>query len=270
MSFKSNKRKGKAGLLLLFFMSVNFCYGQFPYALSSKVDYCLIGLGAVSLTAGQIISSNNPILTVDQINNLDPNAVNSFDRNTIFNYSESSNTLSEALLIGTGLSSLTLLLDKSIRKEWATVGVMGVEVLMVTYGLASVTKGTSLRARPYAYNPAVSNVRKQNRDARYSFYSQSTAATAGISFFAARVFSDTHPNSKWKPLIWTGAAILPMVTGWAKIDAGEHFKTDVIIGYAMGALTGYFIPVLHLQKDTTKAKVSLEPSFNGLALRVVF
>jgi len=260
----------KAGSVLLFFMLQFSVIAQFPYELTSNVDYSLVGFGALTLTVGQMVSTNVSPFTRDEVNQLNPQDVNSLDRKTIFNYSESSNTLSEGVLLGTGLASLTLLANKSIRRQWVIMGVMGMEVLMVTYGVASVTKTTVLRTRPYVYNAMVSMDRKQELDARFSFFSQSTAATAGIGFFAAKVFSDTHPHSKWKPLVWTGAIVLPAVTGWAKVDAGEHFITDVLVGYSVGALIGYFVPVMHFKKDNSGVDLKIHPQLNGLAMRMIF
>ena len=256
--------------ILLFFVPTFSCFGQFPYQLNPTTDYSLIGLGALSLTAGQIVSNNKEPLTATEISRLNPQSINSFDRGAINNYSSSSNTLSEAILLGTGLSSLTLLVDKSIRSEWVTIGVMGIETMMLTYGFAGVTKPVMLRTRPYVYNSTVPLERKQELDARYSFYSRTTAATAAISFFAAKVYVDTHPNSKWKPVVWGGAIVLPIITSWAKVDAGEHFKTDVIAGYAIGSLIGYFIPVLHYQRQGGNTKVSIEPNFEGVSLKLHF
>lgn len=270
MKLESNSWKVKTGSVLLFFMLHFSVFAQFPYELNSKIDYSLIGIGALSLTAGQVISNNVYAYTLAEINDLNPNDVNSFDRRSINNYSELSNNISEAVLLGSGLVSLSLLVDKTIRKEWVTMGVMGVEVLMLTYGLASVTKGAVLRARPYAYNVMAPLERKQGLDARYSFYSQSTAATAGISFFAAKVFVDSYPNSKWKPLVWGGAIVLPAITGWAKVAAGEHFTTDVLVGYSMGALIGCLIPVMHVKKGDSKVDLKIHPQVNGLAMKLTF
>jgi membrane-associated phospholipid phosphatase len=270
MNLKSNTTKVNAGLVLLFFM-INFSgFSQYPYSLKNTTDYSLIAFGALSLTAGQVINANVSGLTYNEINALCVNEVNSFDRRTITNYSENSNSLSEGLLLGTGLASLTLLLDKSVRDEWVTTGIMGLEVLMISYGTAGIFKGAVLRSRPYAYNPNVTLERKQDVDARYSFYSQTTAATAGISFFVAKVYSDTHPNSKWKPLVWTGAIVLPLITGYAKVDAGEHFMTDVMTGYAVGAFIGYFVPVMHLHTKDSEVNLRVEPISNGLNLRLTF
>ena len=269
MIFKSNNVKNVFSGLLLFFMS-NFLWAQSPYELSSTTDFSLIGGGALTLTLGQVLENNTTILTDTEINNLNPNDVNRFDRNAIYNNSETARIASDYLIYGSIALPLTLLLDKKVRNDWLTVGVMGVEVLMVTYGVTSVSKAATLRTRPYAYNPNVDMELKREVDARYSFFSGHTAGSAAMTFFAAKVFSDLNPTSKWKPLVWVGAAIIPAVTGWTRVEAGKHFPTDVITGYVVGAAIGYFIPVLHLKKDVSKASLHIEPNMNGMALRLVF
>ncbi|MGB1003517.1 MAG: phosphatase PAP2 family protein [Salibacteraceae bacterium] len=260
----------KTRLVLLFFMSWNLALAQFPYTLNKKTDFLISGVGLATVVSGQLITNGNEALTISQVNDLNSKDVNSFDRNAINNYSESSDKLSEAFLMGTAISSLSLLADKEVRQELLTVGVMGVEVLALNFGLANMSKGILLRNRPYAYNPEVSIDRKLEVDARYSFYSRTTATTASISFFTAKVFSDLHPNSKWKPVVWGGAIIVPALTAYAKVDAGEHFYTDVLIGYSMGALIGYFVPVMHLKSKRTGAEIKVQPNMNGVIATMTF
>jgi len=267
--FRGNNVKKVFGALLLFLFPF-FTQAQSPYELKPSTDYSLIGIGALSLTVGTVLENNTTVLSVSDINDLNPNDINSFDRNAIYNYSESARKTSDILLYGSLAAPLALLLDKKIRNDWVTVGVMGIEVLMITYGVTSSTKASVLRTRPYAYNPNVDLEIKQEPDARYSFFSGHTAVSASVTFFAAKVYADTHPNSKWKPLVWAGAVVIPAATGWARVEAGKHFPTDVITGYAIGAAIGYFIPVLHLKKDDSKATLHLEPSMEGMALRLVF
>lgn len=267
--FRSNNAKKILGALLLFLFPL-ITQAQSPYELKPKTDYALIGIGAVSLTVGQILEKNTTTLTGVEILALDPSNVNGFDRNAIYNFSESARKTSDILLYGSMLAPLSLLLDKKVRQDWVTVGVMGVEVLMITYGVTSTTKTSVLRTRPFVYNPDASYELKRESDARYSFFSGHTAVSASVTFFAAKVFSDMNPDSKWKPLVWVGAAVIPAATGWARVEAGKHFPTDVITGYVVGAAIGYFIPVLHLKKDDSKASLSLEPHGNGMALRLVF
>ena len=72
-----------------------------------------------------------------------------------------------------------------------------------------------------------------------------TSLSAAGSFFAARVFSDYYPDSKWKPVVWGAAVAIPAVTGYLRVRGGRHFPTDVIAGYAVGALAGWGVPALH-------------------------
>ena len=271
MKLKSNNRKSfKFGWLLLFLFSTQSLLAQFPYELKPSLDYSLIGLGALSLTAGQILENNNDILTVSEINSLSPGDINEFDRSTVYNYNQSAKDASNILVVASVASPFFLIANKEVRSNLVTVGIMGLEVVMVTYGLISTTKTSVLRTRPYVYNSIVPIAKKQELDARHSFFSGHTAGAASMTFFAARVYSDTHPNSKWKPVVWTVAAALPMFVGRARVEAGMHFPTDVITGYAVGAAIGFFVPVFHLKKDDSKASWSLQPNMNGLALRVVF
>lgn len=256
--------------MLLLFLFPLFTQAQSPYEIKPATDYSVIGIGALTLTAGQILENNMVTLSGTEILGLNPNNVNGFDRPAIYNFSESAQKTSDYLLYGSFIAPLSLLLDKKARQDWVTVGVMGIEVLMVTYGATSTTKTLALRTRPFVYNPNVDYELKREADARYSFFSGHTAASASVTFFAAKVFSDLNPNSKWKPLVWVGAAIIPAATGWARVEAGKHFPTDVITGYVIGAAIGYFIPVLHLKKEVTKASLNLEPHSNGMALRLVF
>jgi hypothetical protein len=46
-------------------------------------------------------------------------------------------------------------------------------------------------------------------DARKSFFSGHASMTACNTFFAAKIWSDMHPNSKLKPWVWTAAAAVP-------------------------------------------------------------
>ena len=270
MKFQSNNKKRLLGLLLLFFVQINSVLAQFPYELKPGLDYGILGLGAVSLTTGQVLKNNASPYTESDINSLNTNNINSFDKPSAFNYSEKAETTSNVLLYSAMISPVGLLLDKELRRDWITLGVMGLETFMISYGVTNSFKASTLRARPYAYNNTVSIDRRLEKDARYSFFSAHVAVSSSMTFFAAKVYADTHPNSKWKPLVWSGAVVLPALTAWASIEAGQHFPTDVVAGFAVGAAIGYFIPVLHLKNKGKEEGWLLQPNMNGLALKKNF
>ena len=117
-------------------------------------------------------------------------------------------------------------------------------------GINLLTKTIVKRTRPYVYDPNTPLEKKQSVDARFSFYSGHTSTTAATTFFIARIFSDYLENTLTKTLIWTGAIVYPALVGYARRNTGNHFRTDVIVGYLIGASIGYFIPELHLRNDS--------------------
>jgi membrane-associated phospholipid phosphatase len=91
-----------------------------------------------------------------------------------------------------------------------------------------------------------------------------------MSFFVAKVFSDYLSNPDVKFLIWTSAVMYPALTGLLRIDSGNHFPTDSLIGYLTGALIGYFIPVLHRNKLKDNLSLNTVISDDHVALRVSY
>lgn len=142
--------------------------------------------------------------------------------------------------------------------------VMYAEVLSLNGGITGVTKGAFGKFRPYAYNPNVDIEFKLRPTTRRSFFSGHTSHVASLSFFTATVFDDLYPNSDLKYVVWAGAVVAPAITGYMRIKAGQHFPTDVIVGYGVGALVGYFIPELHkITKDSNLRIIGAE---GGLGL----
>jgi membrane-associated phospholipid phosphatase len=112
---------------------------------------------------------------------------------------------------------------------------------------------------------------KTTTEARLSFYSGHTTGTAANCFFVAKVFNDYLENKTARILIWTGAAVYPMVTGYLRRDSGHHFRTDVITGYFAGALIGYFVPELHkIRGDRVSVGPTTASDSPAVAVRVKF
>jgi len=227
--------------------SINFVS---PYDLELKKELILLGSGVSLIIAGAIIVDNISPLTLQEINELDVNDINSFDRNAIKPHRESLN--GDLLLYGSFLLPLTFLANDNTKRDWQMLGVMWLEVMAIQSGINLLVKGLAKRTRPYVYDPNTPLETKQTVGARLSFYSGHTSTTAATTFYVARVFSDYLSNKTVKTLIWIGAAIYPALTGYLRRDTGNHFRTDVITGYLMGAAIGYFIPEIHLRNEALK------------------
>ena len=99
------------------------------------------------------------------------------------------------------------------------------------------------------YNPDVSLEKKLSDRTTLSFFSGHTSATTSLSFFAAKVITDLRPGSKYNWAVWTTGATLPAIMSYLRYEAGKHFVTDEIAGYAVGALIGYLVPEMHKNKN---------------------
>ncbi len=224
-----------------------------PYNLELKKELLLLGSGVLLNITGAIIVDNISPLTQQEINELDVNDINSFDRNGIKPYRESLN--GDYLLYSSFLLPLTFLANDNTRRDWQLLGVMWLEVMAIQSGINLLTKALAKRTRPYVYDPNTPLEKKQTIGARLSFYSGHTSTTAATTFYIARVFSDYLSNKTVKTFIWIGAAIYPALTGFLRRDTGNHFRTDVITGYLIGAAIGYFIPEIHLKNEALDVSI---------------
>jgi membrane-associated phospholipid phosphatase len=157
-----------------------------------------------------------------------------------------------------------------MKKDFKILSVMAIEVLLIQAGLNAVVKGLTQRIRPYVYHPESPLDKKTSRGAKFSFYSGHTSTTAAMSFYTAKVFSDYLQDGFTKSLIWTAAVIYPALAGYLRVNSANHFPTDVIIGYSVGAMIGYFIPQLHSVNRQNGLSVFPSLKYNHLSLSVLY
>ena len=81
------------------------------------------------------------------------------------------------------------------------------------------------------------------------------------------MFHDFNPGSAAEPFVWGAAAVVPAAVAYYRIEAGKHFLTDNLVGYAVGATMGVVVPQLH--KTAGRRGVSAAPmqglNVNGFA-----
>lgn len=237
-------------LVLLFQLSLfHSSIAQSLYKIDLKTD-TKIAASVISM-----VLINEPFrlkiegFSADELSSLSSENIANWDRYGLGLWSPKAAMRSDVFAFSSLLMSSSFALIPSIRsKKWnssiPTISML-LEVNALTYFSTQLVKNISSRSRPYVYSSDVPLDIRTSKDARRSFFSGHTSLSASNTFFAARIFSDTYPNSKLKPLVWTIAAVLPALTGYNRVLSGKHFLSDVIIGYSCGALFGYTLPLIH-------------------------
>lgn len=191
-------------------------------------------------------SKRHPAIpTQESILRLKPTDVNPFDRSAIYQHSQIAAFVSDVTLYTTPLLPLILLENQQARKDFGKIITMDAEVFLLNTAVTNLFKEAVHRPRPLAYNSQSPVWARRSAENFRSFFSGHTSTVASQAFFFAYVWQQYHPNNKFTPLVWTLTAGMPIVTGVMRYKAGKHFWTDIITGYAVGALIGVGVPWLH-------------------------
>ncbi len=240
-----------------------------PYKNFSFKSELPILAGTVGLAiTSRLLKAPTP-LTLMEINALDKNDLNRFDRYATSQNSIRAKNASDIFLTGVLILPTLFLSNHHTRKDILPLLAMSGEVILINVAITDIVKKLARRTRPLVYNPNFSLEEKMESNARVSFFSGHTSHTAALSFLFAKVINDYHPEAKRsiKIGVWTFAAAIPAITGYLRIRAGKHFPTDTITGFMAGGLVGILIPHFHRKKNIVKnQKVILTPSLGvGMA-----
>lgn len=207
--------------------------------------------GAISLLALNTIRFK-PEISDAEFNALRPDLINSFDRWAI-NVQTTNVPLFETYSNITqgfcAIAPLSLLFMNRVKDDWGHVLLMYAEATSVTISLyVASPMGPQFqnKFRPSVYDESASRDSRRDGNHRNSFYSGHVATASVGTFFFAKVYTDYHPelgNDKY----WFYALALapPLVMGYCRIKAHDHFPSDVLTGLSIGALCGILIPELH-------------------------
>ena len=254
-------KKITIGLILsLILFNVNAQKSQSPYEWDWTRDGIWTAAALAGTAGGVLIIGSKESFTPAEIASIrtKQNDINFLDKWVAGNYDENASKISDIPFYTAFAAPFALLLDDDINDHAAQVFGIYIESLATTSTLFTITAGLTNRARPYVYNLNTPQERIESTTATRSFYSGHVAATSTATFFAAKVFQDFNPDSAAVPYVWTGAIVVPAAVGYFRMKAGQHFLTDVLLGYSLGALAGYYITELH--KRSEDAKVSFYPT----------
>ncbi len=263
-------------LMVLLYSTTNAQQNNSPYEWQWVRDGIWTSASFGTSAYGLILIQNKKDITEAKVNNLNIDNINFADRWVAGNNSENANELSDIPFAASFILPFGLLLNDDINDHTGQFIGMYLQSLSTTSALYSVTAGLVNRSRPYVYDDTNDMDRRTSSNGQRSFYSGHVAASATATFFAAKVYCDYNPDITGKGFIWATAAAVPATVGYFRLQAGQHFLTDVLLGYGLGAASGILIPEMHKSKES---QVSIAPSggrtflgddYTGLALRYTF
>jgi len=242
----------------------------FPFALDPLADAALIG-GGLALYGGSLyVESKKPAPDKTAVN---PSSIPFFDRLYPSAPSAGLSTAGDDLAIASSALPLVLLFGRS-GSEMLTLGVMYVETLGLAYGLDSLLKSAVVRYRPYAYSTSTP-ADFSNSEITASFPSSHATLAFSAAVFTGYVFDELNPDSNLRPWVWAAGLTIAAVVSTLRVASGDHFLSDVVAGGAIGAASGFLVPLLHERIHVIKTKptdavssIDLEPTAGGIALRL--
>ena len=189
--------------------------------------------------------------------------VNWFDRWGVRAYSRSIDNASYIpFYAAVPLPVIVFAADKRMRRDFFKLSFLYAEALTATGILYSSAAGYVNRLRPLVYSDKTPPDKRTVSDSKKSFFAGHVAVVATSTFFVARVLDDYYPNSKFKWGYYGIAAATTVATGYMRQAAGEHFLSDILLGAAVGTLSGILTPSLHQRKLIKNQRLTLIP-FGG-------
>ena len=270
-----NKRFGcirifAAALFLSIWASLAAAPSPSPFALDPIGDSVLFG-GGVALYGGSLYFQS--IKPAPNPAAVDAASIPFFDRAYPANPSSTVSTVGDGLSIALAILPLGLLPGRSVG-DILTLGVIYGETLELAYSVDALLKSTIVRYRPYAYStstPPDFSV----ADIAASFPSANSSLAFSAAVFAGYVFDALYPDSSLRPWIWAGGLGAATAVSTLLVAGGDHFLSDALAGAAIGAASGFLVPLLHKKFRTIQAgagsavsSLKLEPELGGIALRL--
>ena len=262
--------------LILFLSASSGSYAQrnnaqdSPYQLRRGLEIPLMSVSTAGSLASVLLREQRSPLNAGELARLDASDVLALDRSAVDNYSDGARMASDGLLVASYAAPLALLAFEEARSDAGTLGLMLLEALLLNEALTGMTKALVTRPRPYTYNTDLPADLRIDDDNTFSFFSGHTSHSATAAFFTARVISRYTDQPAVRTIAWVGAIVLPAATGLMRYEAGKHFPTDVVVGYAIGASVGLLIPYLHKTRGDDEGEQGVQIVPYGLGVAVVF
>lgn len=226
---------------------------SFPYERTGR-DVAIASTGTLSAGLGFLLQSSVEAPTSAEVTVLDRSSVNRFDGGATWHWSrdwqEVSDWTRDGLVAAAGLVTFAPVLLDRRWSEAATLGVILAETAAFTFGVTNLTKVFIGRRRPYLYNDAFTvderaQLARDSGQGTLSFPSGHTSLAFAAATFLSTTYADLHGPTRASRWIWVSSLGAASLVGVARVQGGRHFRSDVLVGAAVGAAIGHLVPRLH-------------------------
>lgn len=199
----------------------------------------------------------------------DPSTLSAFDRYAVGRVSPGWATFSDVALVVSlaapllylGLESLTLP-TKDPLGDFIGDSLVVAESLALTATVQTVLKFAFRRPRPANYLPGQG---AEDIDLQLSFPSGHVSMVAAATTALTTTIFLRHPESQIRYVALVAGIVLSGLTGFARVEAGQHFPTDALTGLLLGGAVGFAVPILHRNEARIQPSVVFVPS-TGLTM----
>ena len=237
-------------------------------------EITLSGVGAGLLVTGLLLAANH--VDVPQ-QGFDPGGIAwSVDRDIVSNHSRGADragdwTRDASLIFPLGLAFAT----GQRGERWhgfARSSVVYAETILLSQGLTWLGKSALGRARPFTYLSADARPDHLSYDvSEERAFASMPSGHSSSAWAGAALGMTTHllqrPQAGWIERAGVGflGGALAGATSALRVEAGQHFPSDVLVGAGIGILTGVAVPMLHRGDRQLRTNAVLQMVGGGLA-----
>jgi undecaprenyl-diphosphatase len=238
----------------------------FQYTIAT--DISINAVSASMLIPGLLLTPDSRYATdrLDSGETFTKSSVIPFDRWSIRPYNKTLDTLGTVFQYATICTPVLFFFTP--KHEWTIIGTMYLESVVLSFSTRDILKNTIRRPRPFVYDAyeksdysLIPDSYLDNGDAFLSFPSGHTTMAFNAAAFTTYVFDKYFPYSPWRYVVGASTFTLAGTTATLRILSGNHFASDVLIGAAIGTITGFIVPFLHQNKPIKARKNGTEVSF---------
>ena len=237
-------------------------------------EITLSGVGTGLLVTGLLLPANHPQVPPQ---GLDPSGIAwSLDRDIVGNHSRGADLAGDWTRDASLLLPLALALAMGQEGErWQGFGrssVVYAETILMSQGLTWLGKVVVGRARPFSYLPASQRPNSPSYDVSTErTFASMPSGHSSSAWAGAALGMTTHllqrPQASWVERAGVGflGGVLAGTTSALRVEAGQHFPSDVLVGAGIGVVSGVAVPLVHRGEQQIRTDAVLQMVGGGLA-----